>query len=88
VLVELLVALAVMGVIGGVQVAIMSAGFDAWNHSHAHLLLQQVGEAMMEQLLEGGPDEEGLKDAVELRAAELTSISIVPLWTDRSHAAE
>lgn len=87
-MVELLIALAVMGILGGVNAAVMSAGFDAWNHTQGRLVLQQVSNDLMEVLLEGGFDEEGIRDAVELRDAGLNAISIVPLWTDRSHTPD
>src|SRR3989338_8623070 len=84
-LVELLVALSIMGIIGGINGAVLEAGFQAWNHTQGRIAIQQVANELMEVLLEGGYDEEGLRDAVELRAAEMTSVSFVPLWTDRSH---
>jgi len=84
-LVELLVALAGMGILGGVEAAVLNAGFEAWNHAQGRIALQQVANELMEVLLEGGYDQEGMRDAVELRSADLTSISFVPLWTDRSH---
>lgn len=84
-LIELLIALAVMGILGGVNAAVLNAGFDAWNHGSTRLAIQQVSNDLMEVLLEGGFDGEGIKDAVELREAGVTSLSCVPLWTDRSH---
>ena len=85
-LIELLITLAVMSILGGVNAAVLNAGFDAWNHAQYRLAIQGVANELMEVLLEGGFDDEGIKDAVELREAGVTSISVVPLWTDRSHA--
>lgn len=75
-----------MGILGGVNAAVLNAGFDAWNFANLRLALQQVSTDLMEVLLEGGFEGEGLKDAIEMREATLTAITCVPLWTDRSHA--
>lgn len=84
-LIELLVALAIMGILGGVNAAVLNAGFDAWNYASLRLAIQQVSTELMEVILEGGFDAEGIKDAVELREASMTALSCVPLWTDQSH---
>jgi len=84
-LVELLIALGVMGILGGVNAAILKAGFESWEHNYTRLAVQGVANELMEALLEGGFDEDGLRDAVELKDARLTGISFVTLWTDRSH---
>lgn len=84
-LIELLIALSIMGILGGVNAAVLSAGFESWNHAQVRIALQQVANELMEVFLEGGVDGDGIKDAVELRDATLTAISFVPLWTDRSH---
>jgi len=74
-----------MGILGGVNAAVLKAGFESWEHNYTRLAVQGVANELMEILLEGGIDAEGLRDAVELRDAGLTGISFVTLWTDRSH---
>ena len=83
-LIELLIGMAVMSILSGVNAAILSAGLDAWTHAQGRLVLQEVANEMMEVLLEGGPDDDGLRDAIELRDASLQGISIVPLWTEQT----
>lgn len=82
---ELLVSITVLGIISGVDVSILSAGLDSWGHIQRRLTLQQVSAEIMETVLEGGFDEEGLRDGVELKEATAEAIGVVPLWTDRSH---
>ncbi len=84
-LVELLVSLAVLGIIGGVNGAILSAGLDSWSHIQQQLSLQQVSDETMGMLMEGGFDEQGLRDAVELKEARTEQMAFVPLWIDLSH---
>ena len=78
-------ALAIMGILGSVNAAILNAGFEAWNHSYTRLALQEIANELMEILLEGGVDDDGLRDAVELRDAGLSAISFVTLWADTKH---
>ena len=87
-LIELLMAMTVLAILGGVNASVLNTGFDAWNYCQGRLAIQQVANELVEQLLEGGFEGEGLKDAVELREAGLTAISVVPLWTDRSHTPD
>jgi prepilin-type N-terminal cleavage/methylation domain-containing protein len=84
-LIELLVSLTVMGIIAGVNVAVLSAGLDSWGHIQRRLALQQVSDETMRILLEGGFEEQGLRDAVELKEARVGEVAFVPLWVDRSH---
>ncbi len=84
-LVELLMSLAVMAILAGVNAQVLAATLDAWNHSQSRLDLQQVSNDMMGYMLDGGFEESGLRDAVELKEADLDSIAFVPLWIDRSH---
>ncbi|MDO8730740.1 MAG: prepilin-type N-terminal cleavage/methylation domain-containing protein [Candidatus Omnitrophota bacterium] len=84
-LVELLLSLAVMGILAGVNAQVLAASLDAWNHSQSRLDLQQVSNDMMGFILDGGFEESGLRDAVELTEVSLSSVAFVPLWIDRSH---
>ena len=87
-LIELLVSLAVLSILGGVDAAILNAGVDSWTYAQGRLALQQVANDLLEMLLEGGYDREGLKDAIELRDAGVSAISFVPLWTDATHTPD
>jgi len=85
-LVELLVVLAVMAVLSGVDVSLLKVGFDSWSQATGRVSLQAVADELMRSLLEGGFEGSGgLRDAIELRDAGLDAISFVPLWTDTTH---
>ena len=84
-LVEILLSLAVMGILAGISAQVLAAGLDAWNYSQSRLDLQQVSNDMMGFILDGGFEESGLRDAVELTEVSLSSIAFVPLWIDNSH---
>ena len=87
-LIELLISLAVMGILAGVNAQVLAASLDAWNHSQSRLDLQQISNEMMGFILDGGFEESGLRDAVELKEVSLSTIAFVPLWIDRSHVPD
>lgn len=84
-IVEILVSMTVLAIIAGVEVLLLQAGLEGWRYGEARVELQRASDHLMENLLEGGYDGEGIRDAVELKQAELHAIGFVPLWTDRSH---
>ena len=77
--------MAVLAIIAGVDVMLLQAGLESWTYGSARLSLQRASDQLLLNLLEGGYDGEGIQDAVELKSANLTSISFLPLWTDRTH---
>ncbi|MBI3333593.1 MAG: prepilin-type N-terminal cleavage/methylation domain-containing protein [Candidatus Omnitrophica bacterium] len=87
-LVELLASIAIMSIIAGLDVMLLRTGVDSWTHSATRLDLQKASDELMENLLEGGLEGEGIRDAVELKQADFSAIGFVPLWTDKSHRPE
>ncbi len=83
--VELLICIAVLSIIAGIDVALLKGGLDAWVIGASRVSLQRVSDDVMEILLEGGYEEDGIRDGVEMREASLDVIGFIPLWTDRSH---
>ena len=84
-IVEILISMTVLAIIAGVEVMLLQAGLESWRYGDARVNLQRASDHLMEQLLEGGYDGEGIRDGVELSRGELHVIGFVPLWTDRSH---
>ncbi len=84
-IIELLIGMVVLAIIAGLDVSLLQTGLDAWSYASARVSLQRAADELMENLLEGGYDGEGIRDAVELRDAGTTAIGFVPLWSDRSH---
>jgi prepilin-type N-terminal cleavage/methylation domain-containing protein len=84
-IIELLIGMVVLAIIAGLDVLLLQTGLEAWSHTNARVSLQRAADELMENLLEGGYDGEGIRDAVELTEAGRAVIGFVPLWTDRSH---
>lgn len=84
-IVELLITMTVLAIIAGVEVMLLETGLESWRYGESRVGLQRASDELMENLLEGGFDGEGIRDAVELKQADTHAIGIVPLWTDRSH---
>lgn len=87
-IVEILISLSVMAIIAGLDVMLLQTGLDSWRYGSERVSIQRAADELMENLLEGGYDGEGIRDAVELKEASLTTIGFVPLWTDRSQRPE
>ena len=87
-LVELMISIAVLSLLGGVNVALLSSTLDSFEHAQRRLDLQRVSAEATNLILEGGFEGQGLKGAVELKIARPNRIGFVPLWVDRSHVAD
>ena len=83
-LVEMLLSIAVSSIIGGVVVATLKYGFDAWAFSAERLMLQKATNNLITYLVDGGYDSEGVRDLVELKSAGADSIAFSTLWHDTS----
>jgi prepilin-type N-terminal cleavage/methylation domain-containing protein len=84
-IIEVLVCMTVLSIIAGVEVLLLQTGLEGWRYGDVRVELQRSSDVLMENLLEGGYDGDGIRDAVELKQAELNTIGFVPLWTDRTH---
>lgn len=84
-IIEILVCMTVLSIIAGVEVLLLQTGLESWRYGDARVELQRASDHLMENLLEGGYDGEGIRDAVELKQADLRAIGFVPLWTDQTH---
>ncbi len=87
-LVELLIAILVLSILAGVEVFLLNTALESWTYSSTRVEMQRAAADLLERLLEGGYEEEGIRDAVEMAEAGLSSIGFVPLWTDRSHSPD
>ena len=87
-MVELLVAVAVTSLIGSVIAAVLAAGFDSWIYSNNKLILQKTTNDLINYLIDGGFDSEGIRDLVDLKNATGSSISFTNLWHDDTHKAD
>lgn len=83
--VELLISIAVLSIIAGLDAALLQTGIEAWTFGMTQVSLQRVGDKLMNELLEGGFEGDGIQDGVAMHEASIDAIGFVPLWTDRSH---
>lgn len=84
-LIELVFSVLVLGIIASLEVMLLQTGLESFRYGNAQVALHRAGDELMENLLEGGYEGEGIRDGLELKEASLTSIGLVMLWTDRSH---
>ncbi|OIO79128.1 MAG: hypothetical protein AUJ89_05505 [Candidatus Omnitrophica bacterium CG1_02_43_210] len=83
---ELLVSIAVMAIITTAIFLVLATGIESWQYATDRLLLQKASSDLMNYLMDGGYDSDGIRDMVELRQAGANHIVFSTLWTDNSHA--
>ncbi len=81
-LIELLVAIAIGAVVAGVIILILDIGLTSWRIGEADILIQEVGQKVLDELIEGSFELCGLREAVELRQASASNITFIPPWVD------
>ncbi len=81
-LIELLVAIAIGGIVAGVIILILDIGLTSWRIGEADILIQEVGQKVLDELIEGSFELCGLREAVELCRADACGITFIPPWVD------
>src|SRR3989338_1927121 len=86
-LIELMISIAIVGIIAGAIYASMDTALESWSYSRDRLSLQKVLSETMDAVTSGAPGEYGLKDSLEIIAASKTRLEFVPPWIDAAHTA-
>ncbi len=81
-LIELLVAIAIGAIVAGVIILILEVGLTSWRIGEADILIQEVGQRVLDELIEGSFELCGLREAVELCQADACGITFIPPWVD------
>ncbi|MCH7504063.1 type II secretion system protein [PVC group bacterium] len=84
-LLELLIAIAIAGMLTGVTLYMLQASLDAYTYSQQEILLEKAIDDCLEEIIQGGFDNLGVKDSLEILDLGETFIRFVPLWTDETH---
>ena len=81
-LVELLISITIAGIIAGVIILILDIGIMSWQTGEADILVQGVGQKILDEIIEGGFESSGIRECVEIVSAESNYICFVPLLAD------
>ena len=86
-IIELLIAIALMVIIGAAVYFAVDGAFDSWTYCRDQLGLQKVLAETMDRVISGTVTEFGAKDALEVCSAGRTSLEYVPPWVDDTHSS-
>lgn len=84
-LIELVIAIAISTLITAALYFSLKTALDSWEFSQGQLLLQQASSRIMEELVEGLPGSDGLRDALEVVDGTAEQAVTVMPWTDDTH---
>lgn len=84
-LVELLISITITSILAGTVVLMLKSALDSYNFVQGEMVLQKVLDETLEEIFEGGFDDYGIKDSIEILNAASKSITSAPLWVDESH---
>jgi len=84
-LIELIVAIFIMGIMAAVIYFSMATALETWEETRSHLSLQKVISQLMEEII-GNQFQYGLKDSIEITSAQAHTIEFIPPWTDDTHS--
>lgn len=84
-LIEVVLSTAVIAILSGVVVLLMNSIIESWQYSQNRLDLQKAASDIMNELLQGGFEAIGIRDASDFISCGPDSIAFLPLWVDDSH---
>ena len=81
-LVELLVTIMISSIIGATVVLMLTSSLETWRFGEAQLSIDKVNQEILERIVEGTFELEGLRDAMEIYKASSNEIIFIPLQKD------
>ncbi len=83
-LIELVVALVVSILIAAALYFTLQSSLESWDVTQEQLVLQHVLAQTAQELIDGW-DNFGIRDGLEIKAADATSVSLIMPWSDDSY---
>lgn len=84
-LIEFVITIAISTIITAALYFSLKTALDTWAVCQGQLLLQQASSRIMEELVEGPPDEYGIRDGLEVIDGTPAQVTVVMPWTDDTH---
>ncbi|MCX5711474.1 MAG: hypothetical protein NTY47_00145, partial [Candidatus Omnitrophica bacterium] len=75
----------IIAVIGGVISLLMNSIIDTWSYTQNRLELQKASSEIMDELIQGGFEATGIRDAADFISCGSDSMTFLPLWVDNTH---
>ncbi|HPS20627.1 MAG TPA: prepilin-type N-terminal cleavage/methylation domain-containing protein [Candidatus Omnitrophota bacterium] len=87
-LIELLIAVSIGAMITGIVVFMLNTSLDSYIYMQTEVVLDKTLDDVLMEVVNGGFDRYGIKDALEITSVSPFAVTFVPLWTDSSHEVE
>jgi len=84
-LIEVVLSIAIVSILGGVVALLSASIIESWSYTENRLALQKASSDIMDELIQGGFEATGIRDAADFVSCGEDSITFVPLWVDDSH---
>lgn len=84
-LIEVVMSVAIIAILGGVVALLMNSIIDSWQYAQNRLELQKASSDIINELMQGGFDANGVRDAVDFISCGADSMTFLPLWVDETH---
>ncbi|MDP8260242.1 MAG: prepilin-type N-terminal cleavage/methylation domain-containing protein [Candidatus Gygaella obscura] len=81
-LVEILLVIAIIGIIAGVSNLIFDTSMLSWTYSTDTLLVERTAKQIVNFIIEGDDKYPGIREALVITEATKTSLNVLPLWRD------
>ncbi len=81
-LVEILLVIAIIGIIAGVSSFIFDTSMFSWTFSTDTLLVERTAKQILNFIIEGDDKNPGIREALAITEATKKSLTVLPLWRD------
>ncbi len=84
-LIEVVISVAIIAIIGGVVALLINSIIESWQYTANRIELQKAASDIIGELVQGGFEANGIRDAVDFAYCGPDSITFLPLWVDDTH---
>ena len=81
-LIEILIVVGIIGIIAGIGSIVFDTGLLSWNFAQDSLLSQEAAKEVVSLILEGNDFFPGIREALVIKEASRSSLTVLPLWRD------
>lgn len=81
-LIELLISIIIGGIIAGVIILILDIGIMSWKTGDADIVIQEVGQRILDEIIGGAFEISGIRGCVEIIEASANYINFIPFRVD------
>jgi prepilin-type N-terminal cleavage/methylation domain-containing protein len=84
-LIEVVISVAIMALLGTVIALLLNSIIESWQYTQNRMELYKASTDIINELIQGGFEAKGIRDAVDFISCGTDSMTFLPLWVDQSH---